>query len=99
MTHPILPSLTAEQQREEIGSSKAFLEELLGKPVSGFAYPHGKFTDETQAIVQGMGFMYACSSNQELVWQSQQRYALPRFWPKDWSGDQFYKKIKFWLGS
>lgn len=97
-THAILPDLTIEKQKEEIYQSKIYLEELCGKPISGFAYPHGKFLHQTQAIVREAGFMFACSSRPELVWRSQQCYALPRIWPRDWDGDQFAKVLRFWLG-
>jgi peptidoglycan/xylan/chitin deacetylase (PgdA/CDA1 family) len=98
-THPVLTRLPAEQQREEIQGSKAFLEALLGKPVLGFAYPHGKFSEETQAIVEAAGYLFACSSQQELAWQIQQSYTLPRIWPKDWDGKRFDRMIRFWLGN
>jgi peptidoglycan/xylan/chitin deacetylase (PgdA/CDA1 family) len=98
MTHPILPHIPAERQREEILQSKLRLEEILNCPVNGFAYPNGVFTEETKAIVKDTGFVYACSSERNVIYRRQDRYSLPRFWPKDWGGDRFAKDLRLWLG-
>ena len=64
-THPVLASLTAEQQRFEIVESKRILEEQLGSRVRLFAYPYGKrgstFTEASMQIVQECGFDAAFS--------------------------------------
>jgi peptidoglycan/xylan/chitin deacetylase (PgdA/CDA1 family) len=99
VTRAILSQIPVEQQSAEIQQSKAYLEKLLGKAVSGIAYPNGKFSAETQALVKQTGFAYACSSQTELVRHHQQRYALPRLWPKDWDGDRFSRFLQFWMGS
>jgi peptidoglycan/xylan/chitin deacetylase (PgdA/CDA1 family) len=98
MTHPILSRLPISEQEEEIRESKALLENILGKTVSGFAYPNGFFTEQTETLVKEMGFNYACSSLRDVIWRSQQIYHLPRFWPKDWNGDRFSRDLKLWLG-
>ena len=41
MKHPNLPDLTLEEARWELTESKRRLEEKLGTPVLGFAYPYG----------------------------------------------------------
>ncbi len=97
-SHSILPSLSVPDQLEEVLQSKQYLESLLGRPVDGFAYPHGQFTDETQSVVEEAGFAFACASYPDLFWQSSQQYALPRFWPQDWDGDRFARTLKLWLG-
>lgn len=98
VSHPVLPHLSVAQQQTEIQQCKVFLEELLGKPVLGFAYPHGKFNAQTQAAVKTAGYSFACSSQAGQAWQSQQRYALPRIWPQDWDGERFTRMLRFWLG-
>lgn len=97
-THPILTKLPAGQQLDEIHRSKALLEELIEKPVSGFAYPNGIFTKDIQAMVMAAGYTFACSSRQELTRRRWQRYSLPRFWPKDWDGDRFERSFRQWMG-
>jgi peptidoglycan/xylan/chitin deacetylase (PgdA/CDA1 family) len=97
MTHPILSRLPIDEQRAEIRDSKIHLENILSKPVIGFAYPNGSFTQETEAIVKDLGFHFACSSKRDVIWRKQQIYHLPRFWPKNWDGEQFKKDLKLWL--
>jgi peptidoglycan/xylan/chitin deacetylase (PgdA/CDA1 family) len=97
MTHPILSRLPIDEQRSEIRDSKIHLENILSKPVIGFAYPNGSFTQETESIVKDLGFQYACSSKRDVIWRRQQIYHLPRFWPKNLDGDQYKKDLKLWL--
>jgi len=61
-THPVLSRVTAARAWAEIVESKAALEEHLGVPVRGFAYPSGRrqdFTAATKRLVQDAGFTYA----------------------------------------
>jgi peptidoglycan/xylan/chitin deacetylase (PgdA/CDA1 family) len=97
MTHPVLSALTVEQQRREISTSRNQLEEILNRPVVGFAYPNGVSTPETRKIVRESGYQYACSSEPDLARGAHQLYRLPRFWPQDLSGDQFIQSAKSWL--
>ena len=66
--HPILKSLPAEEQRNQIAKSKIFLEKLTGFPATGFAYPNGKPDSDydaiTMQIVREAGFEYAVSTTQ-----------------------------------
>src|SRR5438067_762086 len=41
VSHPWLAAIPLAEQRREMAQSKAELEEILGKPVTSFAYPHG----------------------------------------------------------
>jgi len=61
LTHPALPSLSPLEQEREIRDGVAALESIVGHPVHGFAYPHGRFTAETVRIVRDAGFEYACA--------------------------------------
>ena len=60
--HPILTRISLEQAREEIVGSKSKIEEELGRPVLGFAYPNGQAPDlneEIEKIVAGSGIRAA----------------------------------------
>jgi peptidoglycan/xylan/chitin deacetylase (PgdA/CDA1 family) len=99
LTHPVLSSLTPEQQRQEIAGSKQRLEALTGNSVTSFAYPYGKrnhYTRRTVSTVEAMGFACACSNFGGLVTRASNRFTLPRFQPMDWDGDQFAKSIAGW---
>jgi len=61
LTHPALPALSPREQEAEIRDGAAALEAILGHPVRGFSYPHGRFTEDTVRIVRDAGFAYACA--------------------------------------
>jgi peptidoglycan/xylan/chitin deacetylase (PgdA/CDA1 family) len=99
LTHPVLSSLSAERQEEEIAGSKRWLESLTGKTITSFAYPYGKknhYTAQTVSTVQAQGFACACSNFGGLVTKISNRFALPRFQPMDWDGDQFANAVAGW---
>ena len=97
ITHPVLSALPVEEQRQEISMSRKQLEEILNRPVLGFAYPNGISTAETREIVRESGFHFACSSEPDLVRTNRQIFQLPRFWPKDLDGDKFIKSLRPWM--
>lgn len=99
MTHPVLSTLPADVQREEIQRSKILLEEIVGRVVLSFAYPHGSwgdYTPETVSIVREVGFTCACSVLFDTIWRGTDCYRLPRVKVEDWDGDTFAKIIR-WL--
>ena len=60
--HPILTRIPLEQVREEVTVSKSRIEEELGEPVMGFAYPNGQASDwnrEIEKIVADSGIRAA----------------------------------------
>jgi peptidoglycan/xylan/chitin deacetylase (PgdA/CDA1 family) len=100
MTHPVLSALPEVLQREEIQRSKARLEELVGRPVTSFSYPHGgnsDYTAETVDMVREAGFSCACSTFASVVRRSTDPFQLPRVWVQDWDGDEFAKQLSRWI--
>jgi peptidoglycan/xylan/chitin deacetylase (PgdA/CDA1 family) len=100
VTHPMLSSLPATGQRAEIQGSKAYLEEILGRPVTSFAYPYGArsdYTAQTVTIVREAGFARACSRFTDVVWRGSDHYQLPRIVVQDWPGEEFARRLKGWL--
>jgi peptidoglycan/xylan/chitin deacetylase (PgdA/CDA1 family) len=98
-THPVLSTLQAATQRQEIQGSKDHLEQILGCPVLSFAYPYGSrsdYTTETTRIVQGAGFDYACSVFGDAIWRRFDRFQFPRISVGDWDGETF-ARITRWL--
>jgi len=59
MTHPHLPQLAAEAQREEIVGSRREIEHQLGTVADVFAYPYGEYDETTLDILKAAGFRYA----------------------------------------
>jgi peptidoglycan/xylan/chitin deacetylase (PgdA/CDA1 family) len=89
VTHPLLAALPAVLQREEIQQSKAYMEAILGRPVTSFAYPHGNYTPETVALVRTAGFACACSTVAGVVRKGTDCLQLPRVQVGDWDGEVF----------
>jgi peptidoglycan/xylan/chitin deacetylase (PgdA/CDA1 family) len=97
ITHPFLATLPVSAQQSEITSSRALLEEILGHPVTSFAYPHGNFSADTKTIVQSAGFTCACTTVAESVRRNSDRFALPRVVVEDWNGEEFARRLSAWL--
>jgi peptidoglycan/xylan/chitin deacetylase (PgdA/CDA1 family) len=97
-THPLLSQLPLGDQRAEIESSKATLEQLLGTPVSSFAYPYGAFLPETISLVRDAGFAYACSTRESALPGDTGPFQVPRVQVEDWAGEKFSEQLRGWLG-
>jgi len=95
-THPRLPELDAKQKRDEICGSKARLEDLLGHDVPNFAYPYGKFDDDSRQAVMEAGYRSACSVRSGFNGPEIDRFLLRRI--EVFGGDtlwHFRQKLKF----
>jgi peptidoglycan/xylan/chitin deacetylase (PgdA/CDA1 family) len=85
--HPILKTLTLEQQSQEIVQNRDLLSQWTGNAIKGFAYPNGKIgvdlSQETINLVKELGFEYAVSTQWGYANQQSNRYTLNRFTPWD----------------
>jgi peptidoglycan/xylan/chitin deacetylase (PgdA/CDA1 family) len=100
VTHPVLASLDADEQAGEISQGKSDIEDLVGRPVTSFAYPYGgrtDFTDESVEAVRAAGFQRACANLQGAVEPNSDPYRLPRFIVRDWSGETLLRRIEHLL--
>jgi peptidoglycan/xylan/chitin deacetylase (PgdA/CDA1 family) len=96
VTHPMLAALPVALQRDEVRRSKVDLEEILGRPVSWFAYPYGSsgtYTEESVGLVRQAGFAAACSGLPGSVELRTDRFQLPRVKVCDWDGDEFARRL------
>jgi peptidoglycan/xylan/chitin deacetylase (PgdA/CDA1 family) len=96
MTHPLLSEQPILVQREEIEGSKGKLESLIDAPVYCLSYPFGgrsHYTRRTVELVKGAGFALACSNFPGLVHWGTSRHELPRFLIRNWSGDEFARRL------
>jgi peptidoglycan/xylan/chitin deacetylase (PgdA/CDA1 family) len=89
LTHPPLPVLAPEERRREIEEGKRRCEELAGREVRGFAYPHGALDDECRAAVRASGFTWACTTAAGSLQRSSDPHALPRLFVEDWDAARF----------
>lgn len=98
VTHPLLSATAIASQRDEIRQSKACLEEVLGLPVTSFAYPYGGYVAETVDLVREAGFERACSTFEDTVRRRVDRFQLPRVEIRDWDGEEFARRLSRWIG-
>jgi peptidoglycan/xylan/chitin deacetylase (PgdA/CDA1 family) len=94
-THAVLPALTPAERRDDIRRGRDDCERLVGRPITGFAYPHGAFDDDSEAAVRESGFAWACGTGSRSVpARGANRYALPRFGVLDWDGPSFERALQ-----
>jgi peptidoglycan/xylan/chitin deacetylase (PgdA/CDA1 family) len=94
VTHLDLSAHGASFQFNEIRQSKAYLENILGHQVNSFSYPFGDFTAETVSLVRQAGFMCACTTNSGLVQDDTDFFRLPRIQARNWSGEEFNRRLE-----
>ena len=89
-THPILSRVDRAHAEREIVDSKRRIEEQLGVPVEGFAYPNGTradFLPETKALLRAAGYAYAVTTISGSNEPGQDVFELRRATP--WDEDIF----------
>lgn len=95
VTHPSLPSLSADEQRREIGQSRKTLEALTGQPIRRLAYPFGDYDERSVEIARDLGFDYAVSVETGSLGDPAARFRLPRHDIKDWTGEEFAQRLRW----
>src|SRR5262245_37341922 len=100
VTHPVLSAIPEETQRREIENSKRGLENVTGRRVNGFAYPHGSpdtYTTRTVELVREAGYTFACVAHPGLIDPSVNRFKLPRIEVRNLSKDRFARCLSDWF--
>jgi peptidoglycan/xylan/chitin deacetylase (PgdA/CDA1 family) len=77
LSHPDLTRLPLERVQAEVRDGKAVIEDMLGAEVSCFAYPFGRYNQQTQGVV-GSYFCYACSDKLGFIRKGSDLFALER---------------------
>ena len=93
-THRPLDRIQPAEQAREIEGSKAALENLFGRPIEGFSFPHGARGREAARLVRRAGFARACDSTAGVVVRSTDLLALPRVVVGDWDGAGFERRLR-----
>jgi peptidoglycan/xylan/chitin deacetylase (PgdA/CDA1 family) len=97
IAHPLLTTLPPDEQRREVAGSRRRLEELTGRPVTTFSYPHGDVDAAVEGAVRKAGFALACSTEEGVVSRFTPRYRLPRLTVLDWDPGLLLRRIERWL--
>lgn len=82
VTHPRLASQTLATQEAELRNSKAWLEDLFGRPIANFSYPFGgseHYSQETVRVVREAGYLRAFTAAPHGVGKRDTLHELPRF--------------------
>ena len=61
-SHPDLSRLHYSKQLEELKQSKKTLESILSRTIVSFAYPYGRYNEETLSAIKEARYLLACST-------------------------------------
>ena len=81
VSHPILTNCSNDDAESEIQKSKRLLEDILGRQVTGFAYPNGSHGIREIAYLKKHGYKYAFTTIPDYLNLEKIKcpYSLPRF--------------------
>jgi len=83
--HMDYTTLDAATQRTDAGLSKELIEENIGQPVLGFAYPYDSYNIQSFNLLKSLGYQFAVAgfsrSDRSALRGDSQRYSLPRVYP------------------
>jgi peptidoglycan/xylan/chitin deacetylase (PgdA/CDA1 family) len=87
--HLILPLQPRGVRLREIAANRNYLEALVGRPISTFAYPYGAFDDETVRICRAMGFEVAVTVASRTLRSWDDPLLVPRYDAAPYTPAQF----------
>jgi peptidoglycan/xylan/chitin deacetylase (PgdA/CDA1 family) len=93
-THADLPACSLGELEREVRGSKEDLEDLLGTPVTSFAYPTGLLNDEVVAAVAAAGFASAVTTRPGWWRPTAHLLRIPRSFVEDFSDATFRAAIR-----
>jgi peptidoglycan/xylan/chitin deacetylase (PgdA/CDA1 family) len=88
-THADLPACGPAELEAEVRGSRDDLEEMLGQPVTSFAYPAGRTSDAVVAAVAAAGFACAVTSRPGWWRPATPPLRIPRAFVEDFSEATF----------
>lgn len=77
-THPHLDLVPAPVLREELGSSRDRLEQILGHPVDSIAYPHGSFRASVVRAAAAAGYSWGAAVKNAYTHADDDPWAIAR---------------------
>jgi peptidoglycan/xylan/chitin deacetylase (PgdA/CDA1 family) len=77
-THPQLDRMAPPVVRDEVRRSRLMLEDNLGVPIEGFAYPFGYWNGNVRSCVLAAGYSYGCAVSELPVSAAADPLTLPR---------------------
>lgn len=92
--HPDLRACTSRELEWEVRGSKEDLEDLLGKPVTSFAYPTGLLDDRVVEAVRAAGFTSATTTRAGWWRPGTETLRVPRSFVQDFSEGTFRAAVR-----
>jgi peptidoglycan/xylan/chitin deacetylase (PgdA/CDA1 family) len=77
-THPQLDQVPEDLLREELYASKSLLEDKIGMPVPGLAYPFGYSNGKVRRMAREVGYAYGYAVDNAMTTSEADPFALPR---------------------
>jgi peptidoglycan/xylan/chitin deacetylase (PgdA/CDA1 family) len=78
ITHPDLTTVSAQQLRTELVSSKQQIRHRFKLPARFFCYPAGRYDARVEAAVRAAGYLAATTEVEAYATPQSDPYALPR---------------------
>ena len=95
--HTALGKFNADVQYNAIHENKNYLESVTGKGVSGYCYAHGSYNETSLRLLKDASFSYACTTEEAVVSENSNIFALPRFQVKNVKSNLFEKQLEKWF--
>jgi peptidoglycan/xylan/chitin deacetylase (PgdA/CDA1 family) len=99
VSHPMLAFLPQDDQQREIVRSRSDLEEITGRRITSFSYPHGSFSESTTHLLRDAGYTTACCSRPDVATPQSDPLTLPRFWVDRHDPERFERWLTRWMTS
>lgn len=93
-THPSLSDFPAQIQETEISDNRDTLERITSDKVKYFAYPSGRYNQETIKILKELSFSGAFTTHSGFVSKNTDKYTIPRLQVCDWNMNTFKNKLR-----
>ncbi|MBV9195542.1 MAG: glycosyltransferase [Solirubrobacterales bacterium] len=86
ITHPYLDELPLWAAEDEVRASKAALEQMIGRPVGSFAYPHGAHDARVRELVITSGYRSAAAVKNAMSHADDDPWAVARWTVRSTTG-------------
>ena len=100
LSHPALPSLDSEAQRQELEGGQAHIARITGSQPTSFAYPFGEpgaMPAVLETTVKSVGFQRACTLQPDTIRGLVHPLRIPRYMVPDVDGRRFALRLAGWL--
>jgi peptidoglycan/xylan/chitin deacetylase (PgdA/CDA1 family) len=89
LTHKVLVGLDDEEVAAALTAGRKEIEDVVGRPLVHFAYPHGKADGRTANLAREAGYEAAWTGHPRAIRRGDDRYLLGRWEPGELDVDDF----------